>query len=77
MSIHRDVDLYATVLGDGDKVTHELKAGRIAWVHVASGTATLNGEQLYPGDGVGIEEAGKLELAGTSEAEVLVFDMAL
>ena len=76
MTIHRDVDLYATVLGTGDAVSHELKAGRVAWVQVAKGTAVLNGEQLYPGDGVAIEAAGKLELSGTSDTEVLVFDMA-
>jgi redox-sensitive bicupin YhaK (pirin superfamily) len=76
VTIHRDVDFYATVLGDGDAVTHELKSGRAAWVQVARGTATLNGEQLRPGDGVAIEAPGKLELAGTSDAEVLVFDMA-
>jgi len=76
VTIHRDVDLYATVLTDGETVTHELKPGRVAWVQVARGTATLNGEQLYQGDGVAIEEAGTLELAGTSETEVLVFDMA-
>lgn len=75
VTIHQDVDLYATVLGNGDKVEHELKAGRVGWVQVARGTATFNGEQLYPGDGVAVEEAGKLEIAGTSEAEILVFDM--
>lgn len=75
VTIHQDVDLYATILGDGDKVSHELNPGRIAWVQVASGTVTLNGEQLYPGDGVAIENAGTLELAGTSETEVLLFDM--
>ncbi len=53
-----------------------MKAGRVAWVQVARGSAKLNGEQLYPGDGVAIEQAGKLELSGTSDAEVLVFDMA-
>jgi redox-sensitive bicupin YhaK (pirin superfamily) len=76
VTIHQDVDFYATVLGDKDTVAHELKAGRGVWVQVASGTAMLNGEQLYPGDGVAVTEAGKLELVGTSDAEVLVFDMA-
>ena len=76
VSIHRDVDLYATVLGDKDAVSHELKTGRVAWVQVARGSATLNGEQLYPGDGVAVEAPGSLELSGTSDAEVLVFDMA-
>ena len=76
VTIHRDVDLYATVLGDNDTVSHELKTGRVAWVQVARGSATLNGEQLYPGDGVAVEAASTLALTGTSDAEVLVFDMA-
>jgi hypothetical protein len=76
VTIHRDVDFYAAVLGDGDKVAHDVKAGRVAWVQVARGTATLNGEQLYPGDGVGTNEAEKLEIVGTSDAEILLFDMA-
>jgi len=77
VTIHQDVDLYATLLGTGDAVRHGLKAGRIAWVQVARGTATLNGEQLRPGDGVAIEAAGPIELIGTSDdAELLLFDMA-
>jgi quercetin 2,3-dioxygenase len=77
VTIHRDVDLYATLPGDGGTVTHELAAGRIGWVQVAQGTATLNGEQLRPGDGVALDSGAKIALAGTSDdAEVLVFDMA-
>jgi hypothetical protein len=77
VTIHQDVDLYATLLDDGGSVSHALKAGRSAWVQVAQGTATLNGAQLYPGDGVAVEEPGDLTLVGTSEdAEILLFDMA-
>jgi len=76
VTIHQDVDLYATVLAEGGAAHHELRTGRVAWVQVARGTATLNGEQLYPGDGVAVEEAGRLELAGTSETEILLFDMS-
>jgi redox-sensitive bicupin YhaK (pirin superfamily) len=77
VTIHRDVDLYATLPGDGGTVTHELAAGRIGWVQVAQGSATLNGEQLRPGDGVALEAGAKIALTGTSgDAEVLVFDMA-
>ncbi len=78
VTIHRDVDFYATLLGEEETVTHTLKAGRSAWVQVAQGSAKLNGEQLYPGDGVALEEAGTLTLAGTSQdAEILLFDMAV
>jgi len=76
VTIHRDVDLYASLLDDAQSVTHALKSGRLAWVQVARGTAKLNGEQLYPGDGVAIEERGTIDITGTSdEAEVLLFDM--
>jgi quercetin 2,3-dioxygenase len=76
VTIHQDVDLCATLLDDGASVTHALEPGRSAWVQVAQGTATLNGDQLYPGDGVAVSEAGALKLVGTSQdAEILVFDM--
>jgi redox-sensitive bicupin YhaK (pirin superfamily) len=77
VTIHRDVDIYATLPGEGGTVRHELRTGRMAWVQVAAGSAKLNGQQLYPGDGVAIEEAGELTIEGTSaDAELLLFDMA-
>jgi quercetin 2,3-dioxygenase len=79
VTIHQDVDLYATLLGGADAVTHELKRGRKAWVQVARGTISLNGLELREGDGVAIEETGALKLEpGTPEgdgAEVLLFDL--
>ncbi len=76
VTIHRDVDLYATLLGDGDRVTHELPDGRRGWVQVARGSAMLNGRQLHQGDGVAIEGPAKLALTGSPDTEVLLFDMA-
>lgn len=76
VTIHQDVDLYATILGEGETVTHAPAAGRNVWVQVAQGTVQLNGEQLRPGDGVAVNDAGAIELVGTSDdAEVLLFDM--
>ena len=76
VTIHQDVDLYATVLSEGDRVSHVLADGRKGWVQVAQGSAVLNDEQLYQGDGVAIEGSATLTLTGTSEAEVLLFDMS-
>lgn len=74
--IHQDVDLFATLLSDGATVAHTLKPGRKAWVQVVRGSpVTLNGETLAAGDGAAIEGLRDLVLAGTSESEVLVFDM--
>jgi redox-sensitive bicupin YhaK (pirin superfamily) len=77
VTIHQDVNLYATLLDDRAVVKHVVAPGRTAWVQVAQGTASLNGTQLHPGDGVAVSEPGTLELTGTShDAEILLFDMA-
>jgi redox-sensitive bicupin YhaK (pirin superfamily) len=75
VTIHQDVDLYATLLGDGDSVSHSLAEGRKGWVQVAQGSVVLNDELLNAGDGVAVEGPATITLSGTSEAEVLLFDM--
>ncbi|MBK3735050.1 hypothetical protein FBZ83_11892 [Azospirillum brasilense] len=74
--IHQDVDLYATLLDEGDSVTHELSPGRHAWVQVARGQVRLNGEILKEGDGAAISKEESLTLDGVVSAEVLLFDLA-
>ena len=76
VTVHQDVDLFATLLSAGASLTHDLAPGRIAWVQVAQGEAKLNGQQLGEGDGVAIEANGTLSFTGTAEAELLLFDMA-
>ena len=75
VTIHQDADLYATVLGDGDTVSHELAEGRKGWVQVAKGSAMLNEQPVNPGDGVAVEGPATIRLTGTSDSEILLFDM--
>ena len=74
--VHRDADVYATLLAKDESVTHALKDGRVGWVQVARGRVTLNGERLEAGDGAAIEAPGTFTLAGSVDAEILLFDMA-
>ena len=74
--IHQDVDLYATLLADGETVTHDIAPGRGGWVQVARGTARINGEPVSQGDGVAVTASGTVQIDGTSDAEILLFDMA-
>jgi redox-sensitive bicupin YhaK (pirin superfamily) len=74
--IHQDIDLYVSVLSAGDSVAFETQPGRFAWVQVARGMATLNGESLREGDGVQINSPELLELTTESNAEILLFDLA-
>lgn len=76
LAIRRDAALYAARLMPGDSVEHHLAAGRSAWVQVAKGKLTLNGESLSEGDGAAIRELDRLTLAGVEEAELLLFDIA-
>jgi hypothetical protein len=75
VTIHQDVDLYAVLLAEGDRVTHDLAKGHKAWVQLALGSATLNGHPLEPGDGVAMEGPSAVTLTGSSNAEILLFDM--
>ena len=76
MKIRQHNELYATVLGKGDSVKHELKTDRHAYVQVARGSVKLNGKQLDAGDGAAISAEKFVELTGVDNAEVLLFDLA-
>ena len=76
VTIHQDASIYAGVFAAGERATFTLPAGRHAWVHVAKGSVSLNGESLAAGDGAAITAEETLALVGADEAEVLVFDLA-
>jgi len=76
VKIRQDNDLYATILGAGETVKHELKPERHAYVQVARGSVTLNGTKLEEGDGAAISNEKTVELTGADNAEVLLFDLA-
>jgi len=76
VTVRQDNELYATVLGKGESVRHELKPERHAYVQVARGSVKLNGTQLQEGDGAAISAEKAVELTGVKDAEVLLFDLA-
>ncbi len=76
VTVHQDVDLYAAVLKEGDRISHSLKPQRHAWVQVARGAITLNGLALDTGDGAAISNETDVVIEGTIDAEILLFDLA-
>jgi hypothetical protein len=76
VKIRQNNELYATVLGKGDLVKHDLKPNRHAYVQVARGSIRLNGKDLAEGDGAAISAEKSVELTGINNAEVLLFDLA-
>ena len=74
--INQDARLYVSLLKPGETVKHELAGGRYAWVQVAKGSVEVNGKALSQGDGAAVSEEQELAVKGTSEAEILLFDLA-
>jgi len=75
VTIHQDVDLYASVLEPGDVINYHVQPHRYAWLQIAQGIATLNGEELRAGDGVEISVEEQLEISTQVGAEILLFDL--
>lgn len=76
VTLHQDAYVYATLLDNGDTVTHQLALGRQAYVHAALGTLKVNGMQLKAGDGMKISAESGITFSGADNAEVLLFDLA-
>jgi len=75
IAIHQDADLWLAKLDAANRVIHNLAPGRHAWIHVAEGQVSFNGETLRGGDAVAVSEETALELSATLPAQVLLFDL--
>ncbi|MFP6711841.1 MAG: pirin family protein [Rhodospirillales bacterium] len=75
VTIHQDVELYASILSVGDKVTHEVAEGRSIWVQLASGSIEVNGTAMSAGDGVALTDETIVEITASEESEFLLFDL--
>ncbi len=77
ITIHQDVNFYASVLDEAETVSHTLDPNRVAWLQVASRKVLLNNHLLSAGDGAAITEESLITLEGSSpNTEVLMFEMA-
>ncbi|MGB5447553.1 MAG: pirin family protein [Woeseiaceae bacterium] len=75
ITIHQDVDLYASVLEAGNELSLELRPNRRVFLQVVDGDIAVNGQRLSAGDGAQMEDERELRVAALTEAELLVFDM--
>ncbi|MFZ0580850.1 MAG: pirin family protein [Candidatus Acidiferrales bacterium] len=76
VTIHQDANLYIARLDKGDQAKLDLKADRHAWVQVARGGLTLNGQELKAGDGAAISKEDEIQVKAKEASEVLLFDLA-
>jgi hypothetical protein len=76
VTVHQDVNLLASLLAPGEKVTYNIKPDRHAWVQIANGSVIMNGHELKQGDGAAVSEEGTLEISASESSEILLFDLA-
>lgn len=74
VALEQEVDLWVTQLDGPAARSFDVRTGRTAWVHVARGSAVVNGHVLVEGDGAAISEEF-VTLTNGEQAEVLLFDL--
>ncbi|MHC4971981.1 MAG: pirin family protein [Planctomycetota bacterium] len=74
LTVHQDVDVYAGA--PAPEFVHELRPGRHAWLQIATGEATVNGDLLKEGDGAAVTDEAQLVIRTTSGARGLLFDLS-
>lgn len=77
VTIHTDARLFAGRFFAGQTSEVLLKKQRHAWVHIARGSAQINGVELFAGDGASLSNEQLVAIESTKDCEVLVFDLAL
>lgn len=75
VTLHQDARLYAGLFDGDEKASVSLSAQRIGYVHMARGSATVNGQSLNAGDALKLTETQEVKIEAGKDAEVLVFDL--
>jgi redox-sensitive bicupin YhaK (pirin superfamily) len=76
VTIHQDAKLYAGLVDGSESIDFSPEAGRLVYVHVIRGEASVNGQALSAGDAVqlsGNDNGVRIEKG--RGAEILVFDL--
>ena len=73
--IQQDARMYAGLFHGNESAGLDIAPGRLAYVHMARGTAVVNGHPLSAGDALLYSDEPRVEIGNGEHAEVLVFDL--
>jgi redox-sensitive bicupin YhaK (pirin superfamily) len=77
ITIHQDVNLYATILTPQKQEKLPIAPNRCAYVQVVSGEILLEDNQLIAGDAAKISEEQLINILALQESELLWFDLPI
>lgn len=75
VTVHQDARLYAGLFDGVERARLLAAPGRLAYLHIARGSLSVNGTRLEAGDGLQISGGTGLEFHDGSAADVLAFDL--
>jgi len=75
VTVRQNACVYAGLFDANESARQALRPGRRAYLHVARGAITVNGQELKSGDGAKITDANEIALSDGDDAEVLLFDL--
>ncbi len=75
LQVYQDARVLAGCFEGEEEGALDLAADRYAYVHVARGQLTVNGQTLEAGDGLKLRGERRLQFEQGRDAEVLVFDL--
>lgn len=76
LAISQDACIFLARLDEGVAVQHKLTPGRHAWLQILRGEVRLNDVALHVSDGAAISDESDLTIWATSNAEIMLFDLA-
>lgn len=75
VTIHADARMSAALIDNDEYIKKSLSADRSYYIHIARGSASLNGTPLAPGDAAMLTGEKNLVLDQGQDAEVLLFEL--
>jgi hypothetical protein len=75
LTIDQDAGIYVSSLRDGQEVTHKSRPGRKPYLFVITGSLTVNGIPVAPGDQARIADEPELALQAKEAAELIFLDL--
>jgi quercetin 2,3-dioxygenase len=76
VTVHQDVSVFASILGDGEGVRYDMDQARYGWIQVARGSVVVNSQRAEQGDGAIAMGESSLDIVAEQPSEILLFDLA-
>jgi redox-sensitive bicupin YhaK (pirin superfamily) len=76
LPIRGDARVLGATLKAGDVVAYPLAAGRNAYLALAQGSLTVNGQRIQAGDGIAVKGEPTVDIVALEDAELVLVDAA-